>query len=63
MRDPARIPVVLEALRKTWERSPDLRLGQLIFNLVWPNDGFHVEDDQMLSRLNKRENEGATDAR
>jgi hypothetical protein len=33
-RDASRIPEVLEALRKAWEASPDLRLGQLITGAV-----------------------------
>lgn len=32
MRDPARIPRILEALRVEWEKQPDLRLGQLLLN-------------------------------
>ena len=30
MRDPKRIPEMLEAIRDVWEAHPDLRLGQLI---------------------------------
>jgi hypothetical protein len=37
MRDPARIPKVLAALQVAWEKSPDLRLGQLIVCLASPN--------------------------
>ena len=33
MRDPERIPATLELLRVAWERNPDLRLTQLIWNL------------------------------
>lgn len=32
MRDPARIPRILEALRVEWEKQPDMRLGQLLVN-------------------------------
>ena len=30
MRDPERIPKVLEAIREVWERNPNLRLGQIV---------------------------------
>lgn len=36
MRDPARIPRILEALRVEWEKAPDLRLGQLLINAMDP---------------------------
>ena len=34
MRDPARIPAILEALRVEWEKMPQQRLGQLIINAL-----------------------------
>ena len=33
MRDPNRIPIMLEELKILWETHPDWRLGQLIVNL------------------------------
>jgi uncharacterized protein YihD (DUF1040 family) len=55
MRDPERIPVVLDELRKAWEKNPDLRLCQLIVNLAKPPhptpEIFYLEDDVLLSRL------------
>jgi len=56
MRDPARIPRILEAIWKVWERDPDLRLGQLIVNAIRPSrpapqiSGF--EDSKLEERLN-----------
>lgn len=35
MRDPTRIPRILAKLATAWEASPDLRLGQLVENIVW----------------------------
>lgn len=35
MRDPARIDRMIDLLRAAWHQSPDLRLGQLIANVVW----------------------------
>lgn len=32
VRDPARIPRLIEALQAAWEKYPDLRLGQLVSN-------------------------------
>ena len=55
MRDPARIDVVLAALRAAWVDSPNLRLGQLIVNAVRPSNPcpevFHAEDDALLRGL------------
>lgn len=57
MRDPARIPRILEALRVEWEKSPDLRPGQLIVNATpderatWdPKDVtlFYREDEALV---------------
>lgn len=47
MRDPQRIPLVLEAVRKAWERVPDLRLAQLIGNVA----GYGTEDEALLEGL------------
>jgi hypothetical protein len=61
MRDPKRIPKIIEKLQKVWEQNPDLRLGQLIVNLVprnrdsmWVSDPFYVEDNEWESSLDSR---------
>ena len=55
MRDPARIDVVLEAVRRVWVKHPDLRLTQLLVNLVRPADPcpqvIYFEDTELLKRL------------
>jgi uncharacterized protein YihD (DUF1040 family) len=59
MRDPERIPEVLEVLRVAWESHPDLRLGQLLWNLrdINPhlsytvNMFYNMEDDVLEKRL------------
>jgi hypothetical protein len=56
MRDPNRIPRILEKLRIVWEYAPDLRLGQLVENakLASPHhniDTFSAEDDQVEKGL------------
>jgi len=57
-RDPKRIPKVLEAVRKIWEKFPDRRLGQLIYNLtqfheIKEKDVFYLEDDELLKKIEK----------
>ncbi len=56
MRDPERIPEMLELLGKVWEIVPDQRLGQLIVNLTRYSDGslrdpWIVEDDMLEAKL------------
>lgn len=58
MRDPNRIDEVLGALREYWVAHPDMRLGQILVNLIGAKfavDIFYVEDDVLLERL-KEEN-------
>ncbi len=55
MRDPARIPELCELLQRAWQRSPDLRLGQLVVNAVRPTTPcpavFYAEDGAMRRGL------------
>ena len=54
MRDPNRIPVMLEELKTLWETHPDWRLGQLIVNLSRAEgfeDPFFVQDDSLLNTI------------
>jgi hypothetical protein len=53
MRDPKRIPEMLELLGAVWKRYPDWRLGQLIVNHLPSDvrDPFFVEDDELLVNL------------
>lgn len=56
MRDPNRIPRVLELLEKAWKEVPDWRLGQLIENIArdmgW-DDAYYMEDDDLEKELRK----------
>lgn len=51
MRDPERIPRMLEQLGRLWTAVPDMRLGQLIDNVTYTFrsdtgiDLFNTEDD------------------
>ena len=61
MRDPERIPRVLNLLGKAWSEVPDWRLGQLIENIArdmgW-NDAYYMEDDDLEKELRERINGG-----
>lgn len=48
MRDPDRIPIILDKLRNLWQKYPDLRLGQLITMFFGNKDIFYIEDDKVL---------------
>jgi len=57
MRDPRRIPRIMELIQLEWEKHPDYRLGQLIFNLldgIWDTPEprfFYLDDDLIEQRL------------
>lgn len=57
MRDKDRIQRLLLKLGQYWSKRPDLRLGQLMFNinymLGYGNDVFYVEDDKIEEWLDK----------
>lgn len=57
MRDPQRIDEILDELRDFWKKYPDLRLGQLVVNVVAPNEPtpevFYIEDTEFMFRLKK----------
>lgn len=35
MRDPRRIEEILDLISQIWEKDPDLRFQQLVYNLQW----------------------------
>jgi hypothetical protein len=55
MKDPTRIPEIVDTITKLWEQCPDLRLGQIICNSLPPDhmDPYYVEDDELLTQLKK----------
>ena len=53
MRDSKRIDKILNQLKEIWEKNPDLRLGQLIANCIDQNYVYFIEDDALISRLDK----------
>lgn len=53
MRGVTRIEPMLEELKSVWEQYPDLRLGQLICDIVPEDKLYYVEDDMMLEQIKK----------
>ena len=54
MRNPKRIPVILNELKNYWEKYPDMRFFQMLISLPLENatnDLFFYEDDQLLKSL------------
>lgn len=56
MRDPKRIRKFCNRLATAWELVPDLRFGQLLFNIFVQiknegKDPFYLEDDSMIKRI------------
>ena len=60
MRDPNRIPIILERIKKVWESNPDFRLGQLICVFTRPyspcNEIFNIEQENLLLGIERFEN-------
>jgi uncharacterized protein YihD (DUF1040 family) len=53
MRDPKRIDIVLSEIREIWQQNPDLRLGQLLCNVLRDPMLYYVEDEQLVEYLKK----------
>ena len=51
MRDPKRIPEILHDVQRVWEAFPDLRLGQLLLNVVPDSALYYIEDEELVHRL------------
>lgn len=51
MRDPKRIDFTLQQIKKIWEKYPDMRLGQLICNVIRCDVLYQIEDDMLLEFL------------
>ncbi len=60
MRDPKRIDTVLQQISNIWHKYPDMRLGQLIGNVLEGASLYYVEDDGLVTAL-KDMYEGAKD--
>jgi len=53
MRDPNRIDPLLARLKVAWEKNPDLRLGQLLMNVYRDPVLYYVEDDELITAMEK----------
>lgn len=51
MTDAERRAKVIYSLLLLWEENPHLRFCQLVCDINQGSDGFYVEDDQFLQRL------------
>ena len=51
MRNPDRIPKILNEIEKIWQQYPDLRLGQLILNLEHRLPLYQIEDEELVAAL------------
>lgn len=51
MRDPNRIDAIIWEIAAIWHDHPDLRLGQLICNIVDESVLYYIEDEEMLRCL------------
>ena len=51
MRDPKRIDVILQEIGAIWHKYPDMRLGQLIGNVLEGPNLYYVEDDSLVKAL------------
>lgn len=56
MRDINRIDSMLNKIETVWKKYPDLRLGQLILNVVQEQDLYYIEDDKLESLIKDRYN-------
>lgn len=51
MRDPNRIDRILEAVKAIWKKHPDMRLGQLLCNVLRDPALYYIEDADLVSAL------------
>ena len=51
MRDPKRIKELCNIIETVWEKVPDWRLSQLLYNATGKYDIFYVEDDAIKNTL------------
>lgn len=51
MRDKYRIDAILNELQKIWMEFSDLRLGQLLLNVVEDPKLYYIEDEVLIEKL------------
>lgn len=50
-RSPESVERVFEAIRRVHAKYPDLRVGQILYNAFYPDDGFNIENDAVVRCL------------
>lgn len=53
MRDITRIDKILAGVKEVWTTVPDLRLGQLLLNVLQDPALYYIEDEQLVDYLKK----------
>lgn len=51
MRNPNRIPKILAEIENIWKKYPDMRLGQLIGNVLEGPSLYYIEDYMLIDVL------------
>lgn len=51
MRNPKRIKKCLRKIEEVWSKYPDLRLGQLILNVINDPALYYIEDEELVELL------------
>lgn len=51
MRDIERIDNILLEIKTIWEEHPDLRLGQLLSNIISGDNLYYIEDEDLITYL------------
>ena len=51
MKDPTRIPVIVDALQRVWEGQPDLSLAEIWGMLETRGVGWATTDEELLGQL------------
>lgn len=51
MRNPERISKILAELSEVWIQYPDLRLGQLLLNVINDPALYYIEDEDLIKRI------------
>ena len=56
MRNKYRIDAILNELQDIWMEVPDLRLGQLLLNVVKDPELYYIEDEKLIEKLKENYN-------
>ena len=51
MRDQNRIDNILNSIGDIWKKQPDLRLGQLLLNVMQDPMLYYIEDEALIEKL------------